>query len=384
MSPHLHLSLRPEDRLELIDLTTKGSAKARTITRAQILLLADRSQGERRTQTVIAQTLRCSASRVNAVLNRYLGHGLQDALYERPRPGTPPKIDGVMEAHLMVLACSAPPEGRKRWTVRLLADHMVELGHLDSVGRMTVHRSLKQNQIKPWQVKSWCLPKPSAKFVAKMEDVLDVYARPYDPRFPVICLDEASKELRTTPRGGIPPTSGQPAREDYEYARNGTANLFLAVEPLAGKRSVRVTDRRTNIDFAKELRRLVEVEYRQAEKLVLVTDNLSIHSINALYEAFEPEVARRIARRVEWHYTPEHASWLNIAEIELSALSTQCLGRRIESKEALERQIAAWEQSRNRQKSRIIWHFRTDDARIKLRRLYPTFQNSEAAPTRKP
>ncbi|WP_407571579.1 IS630 family transposase [Deinococcus altitudinis] len=374
MPAHLQLSLSSQDRLELTELTTKGTAKVRTITRAQILLLADRSHGERRTQTAIAQTLGCSASRVNAIMKRYLEHGLQDALYERPRLGTPPKIDGVTEAHLMVLACSTPPEGRKRWTVRLLADHMVELGHMDYVGRMTIQRSLKQNQIKPWQVKSWCLPKPSAKFVAKMEDVLDVYARPYDPRFPVVCLDEASKELRSTPRGGIPPTPGACAREDYEYARNGTANIFLAVEPLAGKRSVRVTDRRTNIDFAQELRRLVEVEYRYAEKVVLVTDNLSIHSVNALYEAFEPEVARRSARRIEWHYTPEHASWLNVAEIELSALSTQCLGRRIESKDALERQTAAWELSRNRQKSRIIWHFRTDDARIKLRRLYPTFQ----------
>lgn len=281
------------------------------------------------------------------VVRRSADEGLQGALYERSRPGAAPKIDGITEAQFVMLACSMPPEGRKRWTVRLLADQLIELGHFDSIGRMTVQRALKQNQINPWRVKSWCVPKPSAKFVAKMEDVLDVYARPYDPRFPVICLDEASKELRGTPREGQPPASGQGAREDDEYTRNGTANIFLTVELLAGKRSVRVTDRRANVDVAKELRRLVEVEYRHAEKVVLVTDNLSTHSIHALYEAFEPEVARRIARRVEWHDTPEHASWLNIAEIELAALATQCLNRRIASKDDLERQVTAWQDARN-------------------------------------
>ncbi len=161
--------------------------------------------------------------------------------------------------------------------------------------------------------------------------------------FPVVCLDEASKELRSTPRGSKPATLGQAAREDYEYSRHGTANVFLAVEPLAGRRTVRVTERRTNVDFAEELKRIVEQDYCHAEKVVLVTDNLNTHTVNALYEAFEPEVARRIARRVEWHYTPEHASWLNIAEIELAALGTQCLNQRIASKDDLERQITAWQ-----------------------------------------
>lgn len=213
---------------------------------------------------------------------------------------------------------------------------MVTLGHIDSLSNATVYRKLKANEIKPWQLKSWCIGKPSAKFV-KMEDVLDVYARPYDPRFPVVCLDEASKELRSTPHGSKPIFWGQIAREDYEYSRHGTANVFLAVEPLAGKRTVRVTERRTSVDFAEELRRIVEQDYYQAKKVVLVTDNLNTHTVNALYEAFEPEVARRIARKVEWHYTPEHASWLNIAEIELAALATQCLNRRIASKDDLER-----------------------------------------------
>lgn len=238
-------------------------------------------------------------------------------------------------------------------------------------------RKLNANEIKPWQVKSWCIPKASAQFVAKMEDVLDVYARPYDPRFPVVCLDEASKELRSTPHGTQPAVPSETAREDYVYQRHGTANIFLAVEPLAGKRTVRVTERRTNVDFARELRQLVEVDYRHAERVVLVTDNLNIHSVNALYQTFEPEVARRIAGRVEWHFTPEHASWLNIAEIELAALATQCLNRRVGSKDELERQVAAWQDARNRQRSRVIWQFRTEDARIKLRRLYPRYKEPE-------
>lgn len=173
--------------------------------------------------------------------------------------------------------------------------------------------------------------------------------------------------------GTEPMAPGKAAREDDEYTRHGTANIFLAIEPLAGKRSVRVTDRRTSVDFAQELRRLVEVEYRHAQKVVLVTDNLNTHTTAALYEAFEAEVAFHVASRIEWHDTPEHASWLNIAEIELAALSTECLGRRIGSKEDLERQTKAWEESRNRKRVKVVWHFKKEHARIKLRRLYPRF-----------
>lgn len=204
-----------------------------------------------------------------------------------------------------------------------------------------------------------------------MEDVLEVYARPYDPKRPVVCLDEASKQLHSTPHGSLPMQPGQPAKEDYEYARHGTANLFLSVEPLAGKRSVRVTERRAALDFAHELRRIVMDDYPQAEVVVLITDNLNTHTPAALYEAFAPEEARAIAERIEWHYTPEHGSWLNMAEIELSALSSQCLQRRIESQQRLEKEVAAWRKRRNDRAVTINWHFTTQDARIKLRRLYP-------------
>lgn len=220
-------------------------------------------------------------------------------------------------------------------------------------------------------MKSWCIGKASGTYVAKMEDVLDVYQRPYDPKRPVVCLDEASKELHTTPRGSLPLAPDKPGHEDYEYERHGVANLFLSIEPLAGRRKARVTDRRTKHDFAEQLRLLSDEDYPEADVIVLVVDNLNTHGPGALYEHFEPAEAHRLAARFEWHYTPEHASWLNIAECELSVLAAQCLDRRIGDKETLIREVSAWEQRRNKTCTKVVWQFTTPDARIKLRRLYP-------------
>ena len=204
-----------------------------------------------------------------------------------------------------------------------------------------------------------------------MEDVLDVYQSPYDPKRPVICIDEKSKELHSTPAGAIPAKPGESERIDYEYERNDTANIFLWVEPLGQRREATVTDRRTYCDFAEQLQLLVDTQYPDAEKIVLVSDNLNTHSPAALYERFEPEEAHRIAQKIEWHYTPEHGSWLNIAEIELSVLSRQCLSCRIPDKETLTREVTAWNRTRNSRQAAVNWQFRTADARIKLRRLYP-------------
>ncbi len=204
-----------------------------------------------------------------------------------------------------------------------------------------------------------------------MEDVLEVYERPYEPKRPLVCVDESSKTLHDTPRGTLPMVKGQPPREDYEYKRNGTANIFMAVEPLIGKRKTFVTDQRTKQDFAELLRFLSDDEHPDAEKIVLVTDNLNIHSPACLYERFEPIEARRLAQRFEWHYTPEHGSWLNMAEIELSILSRQCTKRRISNKQTLATEVSAWEKERNNLKVQINWQFKSDNARIKLKRLYP-------------
>jgi DDE superfamily endonuclease len=207
-----------------------------------------------------------------------------------------------------------------------------------------------------------------------MEDVLDVYHRPYDPQRPLVCLDEASKQLIGETVAPVPPEPGQPERFDYEYVRNGTANLFMISEPLLGWRAVRVTERRTAKDFAEVVRWLVEEVHAEAETVVLVMDNLNTHKLASLYEAFPPEQARRIAERLEIHHTPKHGSWLNMAEIELSVLSRQCLDRRIESMEELRCEVSTWEDERNERQVEVKWQFTTADARIKLRRLYPVIQ----------
>ena len=217
-------------------------------------------------------------------------------------------------------------------------------------------------------------PKANAGFVAAMEDVLDVYARPYDPRRPQVCIDEGGKQLIGDGREPLPVRPGTPRREDYEYERHGMANLFMVFEPLAGTRQVEVTQRKTNQDFARLIRRLVDEWYPEAEKIVLVLDNLSTHTPAALYEAFAPAEARRLVEKIEWHYTPKHGSWLNVAEMELSVLARQCLDRRIPDLEALRREVAAWVAARNAALARVDWQFTTADARIKLKRLYPSIE----------
>jgi hypothetical protein len=217
-------------------------------------------------------------------------------------------------------------------------------------------------------------PGADAAFVAAMEDVLEVYHRPYDEKRPLVCLDETNKQLVGEVATPIPAAPGRPERVDYEYTRNGTANLFMISEPLPGWRAVMVTERRTAVDFAEVVRWLVEDVHEEAEKVVLVMDNLNTHRVASLYEAFPPDRAGRIAEKLEIHHTPVHGSWLNMAEIELAVLASQCLDRRIESREELEREVAAWEEDRNERMVEVVWQFTTADARVKLRRLYPAVQ----------
>jgi DDE superfamily endonuclease len=215
-------------------------------------------------------------------------------------------------------------------------------------------------------------PQANAEFVCAMEDVLEVYTRPYDPQRPQVCLDEASKQLGAETREPIPATPGQPTRVDYEYERKGTANLFRVFEPLAGQRRVQGTERRTAVEFAHLIQELVDEQYPHAEKIVLVMDNLNTHKAASLDEAFAPAEARRLMERLEMHYTPKHGSWLHMAETELSVLATQCLDRRIPDPITLIQEVTAWERQRNTDKCRVDWRFTTHDARIKLKRLYPS------------
>ncbi len=214
-------------------------------------------------------------------------------------------------------------------------------------------------------------PKANAAFVAAMENVLDVYKRPHDPARPLVCLDETSKQLVEETRTPQPMQPGQPARHDYEYKRNGVRNIFMLFAPLDGWRHAEVMQRRTAIDYAKILRDLSDVHYPEAEKIVLVQDNLNTHTPASLYEAFEPAEARRIAERFEWHDTPKHGSWLNLAESELAVLSGQCLDRRIPDAAKLTSEVAAWQAHRNTHNAKADWHFTSADARVKLKSLYP-------------
>lgn len=230
----------------------------------------------------------------------------------------------------------------------------------------------KKNKLKPWQKKQWCIPEVSSEFVARMEDVLDLYHEPYDPKRPKVCFDEKSKQLIAETRSPIRAAPGRVERYDFEYKRQGTANLFLFCEPQACWRHIEVTDRRTMVDCAQQLKWLVDERYPEADVIRLVGDQLNTHRIASLYQAFAPEEARRIARKLEFHHTPKHGSWLNLAEIELSVLEEQCLDRRIPDIETLKRETNAYEKQRNADKATIDWRFTAADARKKLQRLYPS------------
>ena len=231
------------------------------------------------------------------------------------------------------------------------------------------------NILKPHLKQQWVIaPQANAGFVANMEDVLEVYQRPRDPQRPVVCLDETSKQMVVATRAAIPAAPGRKARHDYEYERNGVANLFMMFAPLDGWRCVKVTDRRAAADYAHVLKDLSDTHFPGAVKIVLVQDNLSTHTPASLYATFPAAEARRLSERFEWHYTPKHGSWLDMAECELGALATQCLNRRIPDKPTLIKEVAAWQKKRNKHHVKADWQFTTDDARVKLKTLYPQFQ----------
>lgn len=226
--------------------------------------------------------------------------------------------------------------------------------------------------MKPWRVKGWVIPSgDNSEFVAHMEGVLDVYKRPYDEKNPVVCMDESPKHLIGETRRAIPMEKGKAKRIDYEYVRKGSCNIFMVNEPLAGKRWVRVTQRRTKNHWAELIKEIADIHYPDADKITLVMDNLNTHTPGSLYQRFEPKEAKRLWDRFEFVYTPKHGSWLNMAEIELSVLTNQCLNRRIDNIEEVAKQTKAWQAYRNNKNATIDWQFTTKDARIKLKRLYP-------------
>jgi transposase len=367
MNERYIVKLTDEERGRLRTLVAGGSKLVRDVTRAQILLAADADGSDEE----IARTVCVGTSTVYRTKRRFVEEGLEQAIHDRPRPGAGRKLTGHEEALLVATACSRPPEGCAHWTMELLAGALVRLTHHATISRETVRRRLAEKEIKPWQEKMWCVPTVNAAYVARMEDVLDLHAGPPDPRRPIIYFDESPTQLIGETRTPTPCKPGQPARVDYEYRRNGTANLFVFFDAHRAWRHVKVTDQRTAQDFAACMRDLVDVHYPEAERIRVILDNLSTHSEAALYQSFSPEEARRILRCIEFHYVPKHASWLNMVEIEIGVLKEQCLSRRIGDKATLLREIAAWEQQRNAAGASIRWLFTVDKARSKMARSYP-------------
>jgi transposase len=367
MNVRYRVELHQAERDQLIALVSGGRHAARQLKRAQILLAADAGLSDED----IAAGVAVGGSTVYRTKRRFVEGNLEAALSEQQRPGAARKLTGKQEALLVATACSSPPAGRARWTLELLAGAMVRLTEHEGLSRETVRRRLAENHLKPWRKDMWCIPQIDGTYVARMEDVLDLYAEPADPKRPVVCFDESPTQLIGEARQSIPAAPGQLERYDYEYRRNGTLNLFVFLDAHRPWRRVKVTDRRTARDFAECMRDLVDLHYPQAEQVRVVLDNLSTHSAGALYETFPASEARRLLRRLEFHYTPKHASWLNMVEIEIGVLRGQCLDRRIGEPDRLRAEIAAWEQQRNAAGSRITWMFTTERARAKMARAYP-------------
>jgi len=370
------VELSETERSELQAMLSGGKQAARTLKRAQILLAADAGVPDEDIATSVA----VGGSTVYRTKRRFVEGNLERALSKEPRPGAARKLSGPEEALLVATACARPPAGRARWTLELLAGEIVRLTQHESLSRETVRRRLADNALKPWQRKMWCVPKIDGDYVARMEDVLDLYAEVPDPMRPVVCFDESPVQLIGETRQPLPATPGQVERVDYEYRRCGTVNLFVFLDAHRPWRKVNVTDRRTAKDFAVCMRELVDVDFPQAERIRVVMDNLSTHTPGALYEAFPPDEAHRLLERLEFHFTPKHASWLNMVEIEIGVLKGQCLDRRIDDRARLEQEIAAWERERNAAGVRVRWMFTTEKARTKMGRAYPNTAPKEPSP----
>ena len=370
MNIRYRVELSQTEREELMVLLSGGKHPARKLKRAQILLAADDGASD----AEIAARVVVGGSTVYRTKRRFVEGNLELALSEAPRCGAERKLTGKEEALLVTTACSDPPEGRARWTLELLSDVMVKLTEHESLSYETVRRRLAENDLKPWRKDMWCIPKVDAAFVAAMEDVLDLYGEAPDPQRPVICFDESPTQLIGEVRTPIPAGPGRRERFDFEYRRNGTANLFVFLDAHRPWRKVKVTERRAATDFAICMRELTDIHFPEAEQIRVVLDNLSTHSPAALYNAFPAAEARRILRRLDFHFTPKHASWLNMVEIEIGVLRGQCLDRRIPNRERLVSEIATWELQRNQSGARVKWMFTSEQARDKLARAYPTPQ----------
>ena len=336
-----------------------GTRSARKMKRAQILLAAARGIADRE----IAAAVGVSESTIVRVRRRFSAEGLDAALSERKRVGGKRKLSVQEEALLVATACSSAPRGHARWTLVLLANKLVRLTRHESISTETIRRRLHENDLKPWQARMWCVPHVDREFLERMDDVITQYLTPSSLRWPVVCFDETPIQLLGDVRVPVVALPGRRWRYDYEYQRMGTANVFMMIDARRGWRRAKVTRYRAKSDFAWCMRDLVDKHYPRARQVRVVLDNLSTHSPRALLETFGHVEASRILARLEFHFTPKHASWLNMAEIEIGVMKKQCLARRISDIKQLRREVSAWERERNEARARIRWMFGLERAR---------------------
>lgn len=361
MTP-IKILLQKNDLAKIKDLTKKGLEDVRVVKRA--LILKSRHMGIG-TEDII-NLLDLDPKTVSNTLNNYLEFGFDVAVYDAPRTGRPLEFDDREKANIVAMVCSNPPDGYARWTIDLIAEESVSRGHVESISRSKVQVVLQEHELKPWREKMWCIPELDEEYITRMEDILKVYEKDYDKRFPVVCIDEKPVALIDNKYEKTPLAEEKIIKKDYEYTRNGSANVFCAVEPLAGKFFNKVTERRTREDFAKFVNGIANY-YKDAEKIILIMDNLNTHNEKSLIEHYGEERGQLLWNKFDVHFTPKHASWLNQAEIAIGMYSRQCLGDgRVGSIDKLYEMTAHWNKSANKKNKIIQWTFNRKQAREKF------------------
>jgi transposase len=372
-----HVSLTETQTIFIRNSTKKGVLSTKKFTRMQTLLLSSQGQSDLQISLTVGRSIP-SIERTRKV---FVTEGFEAALGQKKRRGRPPTLTTAGQEVIVQLIKEQPPTGYARWTGSLVRLRIIELGIVKSISLSTIYRCLRARKIKLHQRKTWCLSKIDEKFVEQAEKVLEVYHRPYDKAFPVICFDEKSYELKANVRQPLPPAPGKPMREDNEWKRYGTVNIFMFCEPKKGWRYVKITKRRTKKDFARCMKQLTNVFYPKATKVTVVLDNLNTHTKQAIIDFYGEEEGTKIADKLEFVHTPIHGSWLNMAEIELSVLSSQSLNRRIPEKKILNREIRCWNKIRNKISEPINWKFSVEDL-YELFEKIKSKQNQRANPSK--
>lgn len=353
--------LTDKDR-EIASSIVKKATEGRRVTRALVLKLKDKNY----TNIEAADIAEVTPRTVINILHYYESGGLESALNDDPRPGQPTKFDDRIKAYVVAIVCSDPPEGFDRWTLDLLKEEVEKQKVVEGISRDTIRLILREHDLKPWQYQMWCVPELTEEYIKRMEDILELYEKDYNGKEPVVCLDEKPVALFGDKRESIPFSEGRPTRVDYEYSRNGSINVFCAVEPLKGAYLNKVTERKTKDDFAEFLKEIYE-KYKYSSKVHLVMDNYRTHFESALTQRFGDEEGRKIWSKFEAHYTPTHASWLNQAEIAIGMYSRQCLGKtRIDNIELLKKKTKSWNRVINEKRTLIEWKFTKEKAREKF------------------